>query len=285
MIPATVCVIYTTQKAYCKTTQKEEEIQTEILNLNTSFMKSSYVDPVSHVTFPPVLNRGQDLMDFNNSDSLNLISAGTRCMLADSMLCDRPITRVYSYGLYMEPSVFENQHMPDFDEVLFSSPDIVKTLYLHVTVTKNAGHWYGGFKKTLGRRFYKIPEFRDDVKARGKARQARKRWISQFINADLFPKQIPYGTIIAITWHQGKVITHFNGKKTSEIENDILGEALFRTYFGNDAVNPGVNQRTRDHYYHGMKEGEINHNEKLKSTGACPAYRKCGKRLTFTQAN
>lgn len=241
-------------------------------------MTVPYVEPISHVTFPPEsFTKLPDL-----SQNLQLVSAGVRCMLGDSHMCDRPITRVYSYGLYIDPKVFEsNSIKPEFDELLFSSPEIPKTITIFVTVTKDVGHWYGGFRKTIGRRFARIQEYADNKKVRDSARKARKKWTSMFLNKDIFPKQVPHGTIIEITWHKEAVTTYIDGKKMSTIKNNILGEAIFRTYFGGDSVNPKVNQRTRDHYEHGMTTGEVQKQEFLKKKGACPALRRCGKRLSF----
>eukprot|EP00494_Astrolonche_serrata_P000854 UN00860 len=82
-------------------------------------------------------------------------------MLGDSFMCDSPVTRVYSYGLYLSKNVLEPEFQErTFDNILWHSPDVAKTLRIEVTVTKNFGHWAGGFRKTLGKRLKVMGDFK-----------------------------------------------------------------------------------------------------------------------------
>jgi len=204
-----------------------------------------------------------------------------RCMLGDSFRCDRAITRVYSYGLYVSPDLLAGTPRLSFDDVIFESPQIPKTIVLEVTVTKGTGHWCGGFKKTIRRRLHRIDEFHHSDEARTASLDACKKWCKQFKVYFKEDKLVPHGTVILVTWYNGKVITEINGTKTSEIENDMLGRAIFLSYYGNDNINPSVNRRTRAHYEHGIRDAELEEQERMKQKNECPQFRKCGSRLSF----
>lgn len=241
----------------------------EALLEHTKF--SEYIEPTSKVRFS-----AETLpIAFDFPAPLKLVSAGIRCMLGDSQRCDRPVTRVYSYGLYISPSVYDLSIIPDFDELVFNRKDIAKTLMLKVTVSKGRGHFWGGFNKTVGRRLRQLDRFHESQENRERSLQSKKKWCK--LNRKFFKRDVPHGTIISVTWYDGKVFTEINGEKISEIDDDLLGEAIFKSYYGNGNVNPSVNNRTRAHYKHGIQDGEITEQEYLHEKGECPHYRECNR--------
>jgi len=169
---------------------------------------------------------------------------------------------------------------PKFDEAVFNSPNIPKTLVIHVTVAKSVAHWGGGFGKTIHRRMHRVPDFNHDEHVRQKAKQAKIKFSKQFRTH--FGRKVPAGSIIKITWYEGVVTTEMDGTVTSRIENDTLGRALFMAYYGSDCVNPQSKKRARLHYEHGMTSTEESEQDRLKNDQkACPQYRKCGHGLSF----
>jgi len=256
--------------AYADTQNNELKKQINVYELDRD-----YIEPISYVKFPTK----QDI-NLEEIKSTDLISAGVRCMLGDSFMCDQPITRVYSYGLYLSNNFKDVDG--SFDQTIFNCPEVAKTLRIEVTVTKGCGHWAGGYRKTIGKRMKGMKKYRDDKTVSSEARKATAMFTSQFQDYNLFPAgKIDAGTHIVITWFKGKVTTEINGNVTSEIENDILGEALFRTYYAHNCVNRKVNSKTRCHFREGMSEGELQHQDTLYEKNVCPLYRKCGRGLRF----
>jgi len=267
ILPATFALYHFRQHAFCETA----------INLEPKLdINKGYIEPISKVFFTHEYDEKTTL---KNLPTLKLVSAGVRCMLGESFMCDRPITRVYSYGLYIDHSCFEGAKV-DFDTVMFKSPHIAKTISIEVTVGKSSGHWVGGFRKSILRRLYEMEEYMQESKEQQLIiRKDIKKFAFQFKSV----KRITPESKVNITWHEGKVTTEIDGKVIGKIDNNFVGEAIFRTYYGFNTVNPQATTRARRHYIEGLAKDKDEHEqqEKLFNKGACPDYRQCGKRLQF----
>jgi len=273
VVPATFALYHFNQSAFC---QSSSQYPNRSAKLDVKHdLKKGYIEPISKVFFTN---------DFNNETSLSdlplmkLVSAGARCMLGESFMCDRPITRVYSYALYIDGKCLDNRQKQDFETVIFHSPHIAKTLSIEVTVGKATGHWVGGFRKSILRRLPQIEGYNNESKeSKRKIRGGIKKFAMQFKKIE----RIHPGSQINVTWVGGKVTTELDGKVIGEIQDNFVGEAIFRTYYSDYSVNPRACTRARRHYREGMSESEVEQQESLCQRMACPDYRECGKRLQF----
>lgn len=191
-------------------------------------------------------------------------------MLGNGALCDvHPNTRVYAFGLYVEPTESEEDASLDFADAIFSMDKYkgARTLRLVAVIPKDGIHWARGFFKSCIR-YGSTLEIKKDKQRKRKLEKGILQFCELF--ADL--GEVPAGADFHFTWNERGLLATLDGRVLGEVKNRDAIVAVFRIFFNHHDKSgiPGVNPQAA-HDVH-LQWQAFTHYEKCRHAGdaECP---------------
>lgn len=204
-----------------------------------------WVEPKCGVPFPENLQTlAKDHKTGKNVEvSLPFIGGGIRCMLGNGALCDvHPHTRVYAFGLYVEPTESEEQASLEFRDAIFKTDKYkgTRTLRIVAVIPKDGIHWARGFFKSCIR-YGNTREIKKDAVRKRKLEKGILKFCELF--ADL--GTVPPGADFHFTWNERGLLATLDGHVLGEIKNEDAIRAVFKIFFNHHDPSgiPGVNPK------------------------------------------
>lgn len=172
-----------------------------------------------------------------------LLGPGLRCMLG---MCFLPFARAYSFGLYVDDSVFtqivsnskmqqypmEDCMLTNFETAILNDSFDKSLRLVFVQPSQAAVHVADGFEKSIGKRLLTLHATDEE---REKAQDALVQMKRRLMKEKNFNKD----TMLDLTWCKGGLlVVAINNAPVMTLSSLPLCKAVFSVYCGADAVSP-----------------------------------------------